>query len=211
VQTVGVFGEEMILWICLLRQSPQRPPADHVHRQAMFMLDQLKASPAAQALPVISVDDGMFAIAALLDEFAMFMPDLRPMWSARPLQAVRWATNNAGAEVFERLKRVRQGPKTVVATYYAVIGLGFQGMYAIPGANTYDLEQLRRELGRELNVDPDRDWNYGALRTIREDEKHKLAPKIPFVKGVWMGRILATLVLGAGASFLGFALSRALS
>ena len=76
-QTVGVFGEEMLLWICVLRQSPTRPPADHVHRQANLLLDELKGSKAAQELPVQSVDDAMFAIAALLDEFAMALPDLR--------------------------------------------------------------------------------------------------------------------------------------
>ena len=69
-QTIGVFGEEMLLWMCVLRQSPRRPPPEHVHRQANLLLDELKASKAAQELPVQSVDDGMFAIAALLVAFA---------------------------------------------------------------------------------------------------------------------------------------------
>ena len=51
---------------------------------------------AAQELPVVSADDGMFAIAALLDEIAMSLPDLRPLWATSPLQGTRWATNNAG-------------------------------------------------------------------------------------------------------------------
>src|SRR5262249_15624919 len=97
----------MLLWMCCLRQSPRRPPADHVHRQANLLLDELKASQAAQALPVQSVDDGMFAIAAILDEWAMNLPDLRPLWSNHPLQATRWLTNNAGVEFFQRLERVR--------------------------------------------------------------------------------------------------------
>ena len=41
--TIGVFGETMLLWIIVLRQSPRRPPAEHVHRQANFLLDELKA------------------------------------------------------------------------------------------------------------------------------------------------------------------------
>ena len=76
-QSIGIFGEEMLLWICWLRQSPTRPPPEHVFRQANFLLDELKASKVAQALPVVSADDGMFAIAALLDEIAMNLPDLR--------------------------------------------------------------------------------------------------------------------------------------
>jgi len=47
-KAIGVFGEELILWICMLRQSPRRPPPDHVFRQANFMLDELKASKQAQ-------------------------------------------------------------------------------------------------------------------------------------------------------------------
>src|SRR4051812_17594700 len=107
----------MLLWLCVLRQSPQRPPAEHVHRQANLLLDELKGSKISLDLPVESVDDGMFVIAALIDEMAMAMPDLRPLWSGHPLQATRWMTNNAGVEVFKRLERVRQGPKTIFATY----------------------------------------------------------------------------------------------
>jgi len=169
-----------------------------VQRQAMFLLDELKGSKAAHELPVQSVDDGLFAIAALLDEVAMYLPDLRPVWSARPIQALRWNTNSGGSEVFDRLKRVRSGPKQVVATYYAVLGGGFMGKYALPGAVKYELEQLRRDLARDLGVDPDRDWKGGALRTIREDEKNALVPKTSFIKSVWAGRVLAILVLLSG-------------
>lgn len=212
-QSVGVFGEEILLWTCLLRQSPVRPPAEHVHRQANFMLDELKGSQAALGLPVQSVDDGLFAIAALLDEVAMTLPDLRPLWSARLLQAVRWNTNNAGAELFERLKRVRTAEQSrpVLATYYVVLGCGFMGKYALPGAVRYELEQTRRDLARALGVDPDRDWKGGALRTIREDEKNALAPSVGFVRSAWMGRIIALLVFLSGLSSLLWAVRWALA
>ena len=82
--TIGVFGEEVLLWICTLRQSPRRPPADHLHRQANLLLNELKQSREASMLPVQAVDDAMFAIAAVLDEIAMSLPDLRPTWAAAP-------------------------------------------------------------------------------------------------------------------------------
>ncbi len=196
------------MWICLLRQSPQRPPADHVQRQALFLLDELRGQPQVQAeLPAQAIDDGLFAIAALLDEVAMYMPDLRPLWSARPLQAIRWTTNNAGEEVFQRLARVRKGPKSVVATYYVVLACGFQGRYAIPGAVRYELEQLRRDLGRELGVDPDRDWKGGVLRKVRDDEKEALAPKASFVRSQLMGRVVGGLVAASGLAALAWAIS----
>jgi type VI secretion system protein ImpK len=198
-QSIGVFGEDMLLWICMLRQSPQRPPAEHVHRQANFLLDELKASKAAKALTVESVDDGMFAIAAFLDEVAMGLPDLYPLWSARPLQSVRWMTNNAGEEIFQRLQRVRQGPKNVLATYMAVMGCGFMGRFGLPGAIQYGLVQVRREISLQLGVDPDRDWVGGILRAPPQElEPSDLLPKEPFWKSLLVGRILAVLLLLTG-------------
>lgn len=198
-QSIGIFGEEMLLWICMLRQSPTRPPPEHVHRQANFLLDELKASKAAQALPVVSADDGMFAIAALLDEIAMNMPDLRALWSASPLQATRWMTNNAGVEVFERLQRVRQGPKTVLATYMAVIGIGFLGRFGLPGAIQYGIVNVQREMSLQLGVDPDRDWKGGVLKAPRaEVDAAAILPKEPLWKSVLVGRVLAGLIFVAG-------------
>jgi type VI secretion system protein ImpK len=194
-QTIGVFGEEMLLWLCVLRQSPRRPPAEHVHRQANLLLDELKGSKVALELPVDSVDDGMFAIAALLDEIAMSLTDLRPLWANHPLQATRWTTNNAGVELFTRLDRVRQGPKSIFATYVTVLGLGFQGRYGLPGADRYALAQLRRELHIQMNVDTDRDWTGGVLRATRKDEASRVAPREPWYRSVWTGRALAVLTV----------------
>lgn len=198
-QSIGIFGEEMLLWICMLKQSPTRPPPEHVHRQANFLLDELKASKVAQALPVVSADDGMFAIAALLDEIAMGLPDLRPLWSVSPLQATRWTTNNAGVEVFERLQRVRQGPKTVLATYMAVIGIGFLGRFGLPGAIQYGIVNVQREMSIQLGVDPDRDWKGGVLKAPRADvDAAAFLPKEPFWRSVLAGRIAAIAILLVG-------------
>lgn len=196
---IGVLGEEMLLWICMLKQSPTRPPAEHVHRQANFMLDEIKASKVAQELPVVSVDDAMFAIAAALDEIAMSLPDLRPLWSVRPLQSTRWMTNNAGVEVFERLNRVRQGPKAVFATYIVVLGIGFMGRFGLPGVDRYLLVQLRRQLSLEMGIDPDRDWSGGVIKPVRADGGPSLLlPKEAWWRSVWLGRAIAfTLLLGA--------------
>jgi type VI secretion system protein ImpK len=182
--------------VCVLRQSPQRPPPEHVHRQANLLLDELKGSKAAMELPVDAVDDGMFAIAALIDEVAMTLPDLRPLWASQPLQASRWMTNKAGDEVFQRLDRVRaKGPKSVFATYVTVLGLGFQGRYALPGADRYGLAQLRRELHIQMGVDTDRDWTGGVLKATRPDAAAEVAAKEPWYRSVWMGRALAVLAL----------------
>jgi len=194
--TIGVFGEEVLLWICTLRQSPRRPPADHLHRQANLLLNELKQSREASMLPVQAVDDAMFAIAAVLDEIAMSLPDLRPTWAAAPLQATRWGTNNAGVEFFDRLGRARQGSKSVLATYVVVLGMGFSGRYALPGADRYALAQLRRQLALEIGVDPDRDRAGGVLQRARPDVgPSSLLPKDPWWRSVWLGQLLAAVTL----------------
>lgn len=207
-QTIGVFGEELLLWVCLLRQSPRRPPPEHVHKQANLLLDELKGSKAAQLLPVQSVDDGMFAIAALLDEYAMSLPDLRPLWATHPIQATRWMTNNAGVEIFQRLERVRQGPKTVFATYITILGLGFQGRFGLPGADHYGLHQIRRDLQIQAGIDTDRDWSAGVLKATRKELAAEHAPKEPWFRNIWLGRGLAFLVLFAAIVTLTVVLAR---
>jgi type VI secretion system protein ImpK len=212
-QTIGVFGEEMLLWLCVLRQSPRRPPPEHVHRQANLLLDELKNGKIAMGLPVESVDDGMFAIAALLDEIAMALPDLRPLWANHPLQATRWMTNNAGVELFQRLDRVRnpQAPKNVFATYVTVLGLGFQGKYGLPGADRYALAQLRRELHIQMGIDTDRDWAGGVLKASRPEEASSVAPKEAWYRSVWVGRALAVLFVLSALATLSLVLARNLN
>ncbi|WP_437732662.1 DotU family type IV/VI secretion system protein [Sorangium sp. So ce1335] len=207
--SIGVFGEEMLLWLCMLRQSPRRPPADHVLRQANLLLEELKGSRLAREMPNASVDDGMFAIAAFADEVAMSLPDLRPVWAQRPLQAARWMTNNAGVEFFERLERVRKGPLPVMATYACVLGLGFRGRYGLPGQNIDDLLRIRRDLSLKLGVDPDRDWTGGVLRPVRvEGVAVQHVPKVPLWRSALVGRALAALVATLGAAAMAWTIAQ---
>lgn len=195
-QSIGLFGQDVILWAALLRQAPERPRPEQLHQHANQLLDELGRSPHAQQLPVQSVEDGMFAIAALIDEIAMMAPDMRPFWSQYQLQAQRFSTNSAGVELFERLGRVRRGPPAVVATYATVLGLGFQGCYGLPGADRYALAQLRRDLAVQLGVDPDRDWKAGTIRRIRADDVQNLEGfAVPWHKSLWMGRSIGILLL----------------
>ena len=191
-QSIGVFGQDVLCWACWLAQATHRPQPQVVHQHANYLLDELKRSREAQQIPVQAAEDAMFAIAAHIDEIAMAQHDLRPMWSQYSLQATRFSTTSAGVEVFERIQRVRQGPPSVIATYATVLGLGFQGCYGLPGADRYQLAQLRRDLSAQLGVDPDRDWKGGVIRQIRKEEVENLELfKVPFFKSVLFGRLLA--------------------
>jgi type VI secretion system protein ImpK len=207
-RSIGVYGEELLLWICAVRQSPRRPPADQLLQQANSLMNELKSSKASDALPVVSADDGQFAIAALIDEIAMSLPDLRPLWSQYSLQATRWHTTNAGVEFYQRLDRAKEGPRNVLATYYVVLGLGFMGRFGLPGQVQYGATQTRIDVARLLGVDADRDWHAGALRPVREEAVTPIALQTPWYRSVWMGRGIAMLMLLLGATFLVVALVR---
>ncbi len=192
-----------MLWLCLLTQSPQRPDAQTLWQHAAHLLDELKRSPEAHALFVQSVEDGMFAIAALIDEVAMAAPDLGSYWRQYSLLATRFNTTSGGVEVFQRLDRVRVGPPAVIATYATVLGLGFMGCYGLPHADRYALSQLRRDLGVQLGVDPDRDWSGGVLKKVRADDvEHLQLFSQAWYKSVWVGRTLAVLVTVGGLGAL---------
>ena len=199
-QSIGVFGQDVLLWACLLTLTPQRPPAHEVHQHANHLLDELKRSRAANDLPLQSVEDGCFAIAAFIDEMAMGMDDLRPTWSQYTLQAGRHNTMNAGVELFERLeKRVRQGPKSVLATYQVALGLGFRGCYGLPGADPYRLVQLRRDLSIQLGVDADRDWSGGAIQRVHAEQVANLDLfKVAWFKTTSFGRALGAFLIVTG-------------
>ncbi len=207
-RSIGVYGEDLLLWICAVRQSPRRPSAEQLLQQANSLLNDLKIAKVSDALPVVSADDGQFAIAALIDEVAMGFPELRPIWTQYSLQATRWHTTNAGVEFYQRLDRVKQGPRNVLATYYVVLGLGFLGRFGLPGAIGYGATQTRMEIARILGVDPDRDWHAGALRPVREEAVTPIALQVPWYRSLWMGRGLGILMLLFGVALLLSALMR---
>lgn len=196
-QSIGVYGQDVLLWCCLLKQSPTRPQPAVVLQHANYLLDELRRSQATREVPVQAAEDGQFAIAALIDEIAMTQPEMRQVWSQQALQATRFQTFNAGVELFERLNRVRaQAPRSVLATYAAVLGVGFQGCYGLPGADRYALGQLRRDLAAQLGVDPDRDWHGGVLQPIRiQDVENLEAFALPWHESLSFGRALALLTL----------------
>jgi type VI secretion system protein ImpK len=197
-QSIGVFGQDVLLWVSLLLQTPQRPAVHDVHRQANWLLDELQRSAEAKTLPIQSVEDALFALCALIDEIAMSMPEMRPMWSQYMLQVTRHNTANAGVEVFERLVRVRKGPSSVVGTYQVVLAMGFQGCYGLPGADRYQLVRVRREIAIQLGIDPDADRLGGAIVPARREQVEVLDRfREVWYRRVGFGRALGGLLLAS--------------
>jgi len=105
-------------------------------------LDQvarLREELAAQGQPADVIDDAAYAQCALLDEIALGRLDGldRDAWEREPLQVLQFQTHDAGDALFSRIERRLAAPQPVtalLAVFDVVLGLGFQGRYALGDA-----------------------------------------------------------------------------
>ncbi|MEN7531098.1 DotU/TssL family secretion system protein [Cupriavidus sp. DL-D2] len=101
------------------------------------------------------VEDAAYAQCALLDEVALqhLKAVDRDAWEREPLQVKEFQSHNAGEELIVRMERRLAEPQPVVpllAVFYAVLGLGFQGKFAFEGAAAREtlMRAIDERLGR---------------------------------------------------------------
>lgn len=84
------------------------------------------------------IDDISYALCALLDETVLLYQKDNPSdqgydeWLGEPLQVIYFNTNNAGYDLFEKIRsRLKDDKKEeiVLSCFDRVLGLGFQGCY----------------------------------------------------------------------------------
>lgn len=85
------------------------------------------------------IDDALYAQCALLDEAALngLSADARDAWEREPLQVRVFGRNDAGEELLRRIGQRLREVKPVLpllGIFAAVLGLGFQGRYAVSEA-----------------------------------------------------------------------------
>lgn len=94
--------------------------------------------------PTDVVEDAAYAQCALLDEVALgrLQGADRDAWEREHLQVQRFQSHNAGEALIVRIERRLAEPQPVLpllAVFHAVLGLGFQGRYALEGASANDI------------------------------------------------------------------------
>ncbi len=99
------------------------------------------------------VEDAAYAQCALLDEVALRCLQAmdRDAWEREPLQVKEFQSHNAGEELIARIERRLAEPQPVLpllAVFYAVLGLGFQGRFALEGTGAR--EALMRTIDERL-------------------------------------------------------------
>lgn len=99
------------------------------------------------------IEDAIYAQCALLDEFALrhLKGGSRDEWEREPLQVKEFQSHDAGDALIDRIERRLAAPQPVLpllAVFHVVIGLGFQGRFALDGAT--DRAALLRALDERL-------------------------------------------------------------
>ncbi|MGO4809672.1 DotU family type IV/VI secretion system protein [Cupriavidus sp. 2MCAB6] len=93
----------------------------------------------AAGQPADVVEDAIYAQCALLDEVALGrLPEKdRDAWEREPLQVQEFQSHDAGEALIARIERRLGEARPVLpllAVFHAVLGLGFQGRFALEGA-----------------------------------------------------------------------------
>lgn len=101
---------------------------------------RLREEFSAQGQPDDVVEDAAYAQCGLLDEVALrrLQGAARDAWEREPLQVQQFQSHDAGEALIARIERRLTEPQPVLpllAVFHAVLGLGFQGRYAVEGAS----------------------------------------------------------------------------
>ena len=120
--------------------SAAQPEAFAVFSQRCdTQITQLRTELAAAGCTADVIDDAVYAQCALLDETALkYLQDYdRDAWEREPLQVRYFNRHDAGDALINRIERRLAEPQPVLpllAIFSAVLGLGFQGKFALHGA-----------------------------------------------------------------------------
>jgi type VI secretion system protein ImpK len=114
------------------------------------------------------IRDATYAQCALLDEAALVRLKGydRDAWEKEPLQVKEFHTNDAGDELIALIRRRLAEPRPKVALltlFSAVLGLGFQGKFAINGADARI--ELMRALDQQIGQSTSKDTSGTVLLT----------------------------------------------
>lgn len=135
-------------------------------KQCDRQIHQLRAELTAAKLPADVIADAAYAQCALLDETALkhLDGDDRDAWEREPLQVRYFNSHDAGDELFRRIECRLAEPQRVLpllAIFSAVLGLGFQGKFALAGGESRSA--LERAINERLDGHVTRDTSGTVL------------------------------------------------
>ncbi|MDR6482652.1 DotU family type IV/VI secretion system protein [Paraburkholderia terricola] len=134
-------------------RSDSPPSLETLRAQCNAQLASLRDELQHRSQPRDVIDDALYALCAVLDEAALrgLTGDEREVWEREPLQLRAFGRNDAGEELFRRIRQRLREPTPVLpllAIFAAVLDLGFTGRFAVNGGDARDA--LVREIDERL-------------------------------------------------------------
>lgn len=141
------------LTIATLADSARTETSEAFRGKCLEHLTRLREEFRAAGQPPEVIDDAVYAQCALLDEFALSRLEgaSREEWEREPLQVKEFGSHDAGDALIARIERRVTEPQPalpLLAVFHTVLGLGFQGRFALDGAK--DRTALLRALDERL-------------------------------------------------------------
>jgi len=124
---------EIIALVMDAAKSPSSD-ADKLHGDLCAKFDAAIRLYEAERLPVDTVKELLYPLAALADEALMAVPQYRARWIASPLQLRYFGEMGAGANFFSRLEKLTgepEGKERLLELYFTCLALGFKGKYGM--------------------------------------------------------------------------------
>lgn len=127
------------LTVATLADTAQPQRVNDFRATCAALIERLRDEFTANGQPADVARDAAYALCALLDEVALSqLGKDRETWESEPLQVREFHSHDAGNELIDNIRRRLAEPKPVLpllAVYSAVLGLGFQGRFALEGAD----------------------------------------------------------------------------
>jgi type VI secretion system protein ImpK len=157
--TGGVFvaAADVLALGARLSAASELAAPDVLRRRIRTLLDQFAARAREAGASDVDVQDARYALVAFLDEQLLKAPwSGRQEWMIEPLQLTEYGENTAGEGFFARLDAISEDRRRahVAQIYHLCLCLGFQGKYAVRGAESLSAvtEQLAAQLGPALAI-----------------------------------------------------------
>lgn len=150
---------DTILTVVQLREGADIPAVGKLYNQCKQQITTLRDTLHQAHYSQDIIDDISYAQSALLDEVVLLCskdsskPRDYDQWLGAPLQVIFFNTNNAGHDLFEKIRaRLRADKKEslVLSCFDRILGMGFQGCYL--GQPQMEREHLIIALRESLRI-----------------------------------------------------------
>lgn len=123
------------------------PPAPQLKTEILSRIEQSRRAAIEEGIEEKVFEAGLFPVVAWIDESLMCASWAGATeWRTILLQKARYKIANGGVEFFRRLSALGPDPvdREILAVYYMVLHLGFQGQYGMKGGESSSLQVRHR-------------------------------------------------------------------